>query len=83
MWWPFQNKRAEASEEYQSFWKEDFSDCVAIKYLPDYSVCKCKNNRRCRYVAMYAGLTLCCNPKHRIFVPEGSAPYDPHEGPFF
>lgn len=79
MWWPFFKKRENKPEEQKSIWKEDFSDCVAIKYLPDYSVCKCKDNRYCRYVSVYAGLSLCNNPKHKSFIPEGSEPFDPHK----
>lgn len=82
MWWLFNKRRAAQPEEKKSFWKDDFSDCVALGYLPEYSVCKCKNNRYCRYVAMYAGVVLCSNPKHKSFIQEGSEPFDPRKSLF-
>lgn len=81
MWWPFKKKpEKQQPETKKSFWKEDFSDCVTADYLPQYSVCKCRNNRHCRFVAMYAGMVLCSNPRHKSFIPEGSERFDPHKG---
>jgi len=48
-------------------WKSEFNDCVTSDYLPDYSVCLCDNNRHCRFIAMYSGMTLCSNPDHKDF----------------
>ena len=75
-------KKKSGNQDYVSVWKTDFSDCVASDYLPEYSVCLCKNNRSCRYVVMYAGMTLCSNPEHKGFIPEDSEPFDPHKGQF-
>lgn len=83
MWWPFKKSQKADAQKPQFMWKEDFTDCVALKYLPEYSVCKCKNNYQCRFVAMFSGLVLCCNPEHKSFIPEDSEPYDPYEGSFF
>lgn len=63
-------------------WKEDFSDCATLDYLPDYSICKCRENRNCRFVTTFAGMILCSNPKHKSFIPEGSEPFDPHKNLF-
>ncbi len=85
MWWWFNKKMDKPKKQVdvmENFWKDDFSDCEAIKYLPEYSVCKCRNNRQCRYVAMYAGMVLCSSPKHKSFIPEGSEPFDPHKNLF-
>ena len=82
MKWLFNGKK-ERKKERKSFWKDDFSDCSTLDYLPEYSVCTCNNNRQCRYVAMYAGVMLCGNPKHKSFIPEGSEPFDPYSGRFF
>jgi hypothetical protein len=81
MWWPGKKKR-EKAEEYVSVWKQNFSDCTTSDYLPTYSICLCSDNRNCRYVAMYAGMTLCSNPEHKSFIPEGSEPFNPHKGQF-
>ena len=78
----FKKKKEQVEEEYVSIWKSDFSDCVAADYLPNYSVCQNKNNRSCRYVAHYAGMTLCANPIHKSFIPEDAEPFNPHEGRF-
>ena len=77
MWW-FKKKKP-VEEEYVSIWKEDFSDCVAADYLPSYSVCQRENNTYCRYVAHYAGMVLCGNPKHKSFIPEGAEQFDPRK----
>ncbi len=83
MWYWFKKKRQKkGEEEYVSIWKSDFSDCVSADYLPDYSVCQNKNNATCRYVARYAGMTLCSNPEHKSFIPEGAEPFNPHKGRF-
>ncbi|MCK4564391.1 MAG: hypothetical protein KAU94_06935 [Verrucomicrobia bacterium] len=83
MWCWFKKKRQnKGEEEYVSIWKSDFSDCVSADYLPDYSVCQNKNNATCRYVARYASMTLCSNPEHKSFIPEGAEPFNPHKGRF-
>ena len=82
MWWLFKKKKKPVEEEYVSVWKSDFSDCVTADYLPDHSVCQSKENSNCRYVARYAGMTLCCNPQHKSFIPEGAEVFDPHKGQF-
>ncbi len=81
MWW-FQKRRKPVEEEYVSVWKDDFSDCVAADYLPSYSVCQNEKNTTCRYVAYYAGMTLCSNPIHKNFIPAGAKPFNPHESRF-
>ena len=81
MWNWFRKKKVE-EEEYVSIWKSDFSECVAADYLPNYSVCQSKNNATCRYIAHYAGMTLCSNPKHKSFIPEGAERFNPHKGQF-
>lgn len=78
----FKKKKRPVEEEYVSIWKYDFSDCIAADYLPSYSVCLNKNNTSCRYVARYAGMTLCANPLHKNFIPEGAEMFNPHEGRF-
>ena len=80
VWW-FKNKKKH-EEDYVNIWKQEFSDCTTLDYLPDYSVCKNKNNKNCRFVAMYAGMTLCGNPKHKTYISEGSEPFNPHKGQF-
>ncbi|MCF7816535.1 MAG: hypothetical protein K9M54_01535 [Kiritimatiellales bacterium] len=82
MWWLFKKKKKPDEDDYVSIWKHDFSDCVAADYLPDYSVCQCQNNNTCRHVARYAGMTLCGNPLHKSFIPEGAERFDPHKGQF-
>ncbi|MBN2163769.1 MAG: hypothetical protein JXR25_11225 [Pontiellaceae bacterium] len=79
MWWPF-NIKEKQQEEPVSIWKEDFSDCATLDFLPEYSVCKNCNNRHCRYVAIYGAMVLCSNPDHKSFIIEGSEPFDPHKG---
>lgn len=80
--WLVKKKKKTGKEECVSIWKHDFSDCITSDYLPEYSVCLCQENRTCRFVAMYAGMTLCSNPEHKSFIPEGSIPFDPHKGQF-
>ncbi len=75
MWW-FKRKKSLA-EEPSSIWKSDFSDCVTTDYLPSYSVCNNENNTTCRYVALYAGMSLCGNPQHKTFIPNDTAPTEP------
>ncbi len=76
MWSLFFKKKA---VEEKSYWKEDFSDCVALDYLPDYSICKCKTSYNCRYVARYSRVVLCSHPDHKSFIPEDSERFDPHK----
>lgn len=78
----FGKNRKKKEEEYVSIWKQDFSDCKTADYLPAYSVCLCENNSHCRHVAVFAGMKLCSNPRHKAFIPEGSVPFDPHKGQF-
>ena len=80
--WPFGSRKKKPEEELDGFWKEDFSDCITSDYLPTYSVCRSGNNRQCRHVAMYAGMTLCGNPEHKSFIPADSQPFDPHRNQF-
>jgi hypothetical protein len=82
MWNWFKKKRDNRDEEYVSIWKNDFSDCISADYLPGYSVCQNKNNNTCRYVARYAGMTLCSNPHHKSFIPAGAKPFNPRKGQF-
>ena len=83
MQWPFCKKQKDKPEEQtKSIWKEDFSDCETLEYLPDYSVCKCTDRCYCRHVAMYAGMVLCSNPRHKSFILPGSEPFDPHKNLF-
>ena len=82
MWWLFKKKKKPVEDEYVSIWKSDFSDCVTADYIPDYSVCQCGNNSNCRFVARYAGMTLCSNPNHKSFIPEGAEVFNPHKGQF-
>jgi len=82
MWGLFKRKKKGEEREIASVWKNDFSDCVTSDFLPEHSVCRNKDNRNCRYVATYAGMTLCSNPDHKSFIPEGSEPFDPHKGRF-
>ena len=77
MWW-FKRKKKAEEPEFESIWKDDFSDCITADYLPNYSVCQNGDNSSCRYVARYAGMTLCSNPEHKRFIPEGAEPFDPH-----
>jgi hypothetical protein len=81
MGWFKKNKKP-VEEECVSIWKTDFSDCVTADYLPSYSVCQTECNTTCRYVARYAGMTLCSSPLHKSFIPEGAEPFNPHEGRF-
>jgi hypothetical protein len=78
----FSKVRDDKKQEVEAFWKEDFSNCSTLKYLPDYSVCRCPDNRRCRYASVYSGLTLCGHPDHKKFIPEGSEAFDPQKGIF-
>jgi hypothetical protein len=80
MWWFTKKKSIE--EEPVDIWKSDFSECVTADYIPDYSACQTKNNTSCRFVARYAGMSLCSNPNHKSFIPEGSEPFNPHKGQF-
>ena len=80
--WFKKKRQNKGEEEYVSIWKSDFSDCVSADYLPDYSVCQNENNVTCRYVARYAGMTLCSNPEHKSFIPEDAEPFNPHKGRF-
>lgn len=82
MKWLFWKKKSVEQNEYVSVWKDNFTDCVTSDYLPEYSVCLSKDNRSCRFVAIYAGMTLCSNPEHKRFIPEDSEPFDPHKGQF-
>jgi hypothetical protein len=82
MGWLFSKKKANSDDDAVSIWKADFSDCVTADYLPDYSVCQCDKNITCRYVARYAGMTLCSNPLHKSFIPEGAEPFNPHHGQY-
>ena len=82
MWWIFKKRKKAGPELFTSIWKEDFSDCVTLDYLPDYSVCRCDNNKHCRHVAHYAGMTLCGNPRHKSFILAGSQPFDPGKHQF-
>jgi hypothetical protein len=82
MGWLFNRKKKADEPVHVSVWKDDFSDCTTKDYLPAYSVCLNDNNTHCRFVAMYAGMTLCGNPEHKKFIPEGSEPFDPHKGQF-
>lgn len=77
MWW--WRKKRKKEEPYVSIWKDDFSDCITADYLPDYSVCQCENNKSCRHIATYAGMTLCSNPDHKSFIPEGAERFDPYK----
>ena len=79
--WPFKKKEKQELE-CDSIWKSDFSGCVTADYLPGYSICQCGQNSNCRYVAFYAGMTLCSHPLHKSFIPEGSEPFDPHRNQF-
>ena len=76
--WSFFRKKKPVEEE-QSYWKEDFSDCVVQDYLPDFSICKCRNSGNCRYIAIYSNVFLCSHPDHKSFIPPGSEPFDPHK----
>ena len=67
MWW-FKKKKHEEKES-KSIWKDDFSDCIAADFLPNYSVCQNEKNGSCRHVAHYAGMMLCSNPRHKSFIP--------------
>ncbi len=80
--WFFKNKKKVIEPECASIWKVDFSDCSTRDYLPAYSFCECDNHSNCRYVALFEGMRLCGNPKHKSFIPEGSEPFDPHKGQF-
>ncbi len=82
MGWFFNRKKKVDEPEYASIWKQDFSDCETSDYLPAYSVCLNKNNSYCRHVAIFEGMSLCGNPDHKKFIPEGSEPFDPHKGQF-
>lgn len=82
MWGLFRRRKKEEELDVASVWKQDFSDCVTADYLPEYSVCQNEDNRSCRFVAIYAGMTLCSNPNHKSFIPEGAEPFDPHKGQF-
>lgn len=73
----FKRKKKSEQEAAVSIWKDDFSDCVVADYLPNYSVCQNEDNMNCRYVANYAGMTLCANPQHKAFIPEGAEPFNP------
>ncbi|VGO20013.1 hypothetical protein SCARR_02073 [Pontiella sulfatireligans] len=75
-------KKVKKEEESVSIWKTDFSDCVTADYLPTYSVCKCDNNRHCRFIVYYEGMRLCSHPEHRNFIPEGAPRFDPHKNQF-
>ena len=75
MWW-FKKKKV-AEKEFKSIWKDDFSDCIAADYLPNYSVCQNENNSSCRFVAHYAGMLLCSNPSHKRFIPADAEPFNP------
>lgn len=75
--WKFFRKREPVEET--SYWKEDFSDCNARDYLPDYSICKCKSSRNCRYMSIYGTVFLCSHPEHKSFIPPGSDRFDPHK----
>ncbi len=79
----FEKKKESQKKARKSHWKEDFSDCVAMKFLPDYSVCKCENRRQCKFAAMFSGMIICCNPGHEDFIPEGSESFDPYSVQFF
>ena len=79
MWNWFKKKNRIEEEEYISVWKSDFSDCVAADYLPSYSFCQNENHATCRYVARYAGVTLCSNPQHKSFIPKGAERYNPQK----
>jgi hypothetical protein len=78
----FRKKKKPAEKEHTAGWKEDFSDCIAADFLPGYSVCRNKNNTSCRYIVHYSGMTLCSNPQHKSFIPDGEEPFNPHPGRF-
>ncbi len=78
----FKKKKNSEEESYVSVWKSDFSNCVAADYLPNYSVCQSENKVLCRYVTRYAGMTLCSNPDHKSYIPEGAERFNPHKGQF-
>lgn len=80
MWNWFRKKRNIRDEEEVSMWKIEFSDCVCADYLPGYSVCNNENNLTCRYVARYAGMTLCSHPDHKSFIPADAKPFNPRTG---
>jgi len=75
--WFFNIKKRKEKEDATMVWKKNFSDCVATPYLPGYSVCHCNDSDCCRFVAKYAGMTLCSNPDHKSFIPPNSEPYNP------
>ncbi|MEN7972700.1 MAG: hypothetical protein ABFR47_02575 [Verrucomicrobiota bacterium] len=78
-WW---FKREEPREEHTVSRRNDFSDCVAVGYLPCYSVCQSENNATCHYAIRYAEMALCSNPDHAKFIRKGSRPFNPHEDSF-
>lgn len=78
--WFKSEKRIE--KEYVNVWKNDFSDCVTSDYLPSYSFCQNEKNATCRYVARYAGATLCSSPQHKSFIPEGTERYSSKKAKF-
>ena len=76
MWSIFRKKKA---VKETSYWKEDFTDCETRDYLPDFSICRCKNSRNCRFISIYSNVFLCNHPNHKSFIPPDSEPYDPHK----
>ncbi len=63
-------KKARAKEEFSSIWKSDFSDCVAVDYLPGYSLCRNESKQACRYAVRYGGMVLCNHPDRKSFAPK-------------
>lgn len=78
----FRKRKKPVADDPVSRWKNDFSDCLTADYLPSYSVCLSENNTGCRYLAHYAGMTLCSHPDHKRFIPADGRPFNPHEGQF-
>ena len=82
MWWPFGKKNQDKPDESKSIWKQDFSDCMAADFIPNYSVCQTLDNRHCRHVVMYSGMTLCGHPEHKSFIPKDAETASPDQGSF-
>ena len=68
MWGFWEKERG--GEEFSTIWKSDFSDCVAVDYLPSYSICQKQSERACRHAIRYAGMFLCSHPDRKSFVPK-------------
>jgi hypothetical protein len=82
MWWFFSKKKQQAPDQPESIWKQNFSECLTADFIPNYSVCQTSDNRHCRFVIMYSGMTLCSHPDHKKFIPKNAPSFDPHKGQF-